>query len=48
MPWKDQVPDQVCIFLKETASKVTPMLTHLFQQSLSYGTVPIMTGRWPT
>ena len=38
---KSQGPDNIHPhFLKETASELTPMLTHLFQQSLDSGVLP--------
>ena len=40
-PHKASGPDNIlaCV-LKETASEIAPMLTHLFQQSLNTGVIP--------
>ena len=40
-PYRASGPDTISrYFLKHTASKITPVLTHIFQQSLSTGDVP--------
>ena len=40
-PYKSRGPDAISRHLvKQTAAEITPMLTHLFQQSLSPGVVP--------
>ena len=45
-PYKASGPDVISgYFLKQTAAEITPMLTHLFQQSLSTGDIP---SQWKT
>ena len=40
-PWKSQGPDNIhACFLKNTASEMAPMLTHLYQLSLRTGVLP--------
>ena len=40
---KSPGPDDIgASFLKNTVTKIAPMLTHLFQQSLSSGVLPLV------
>ena len=42
-PHKSPGPDDIgASFLRNTATEIAPMLTHLFQQSLSSGVLPLV------